>query len=113
MEIELAIGRSIYKINCAEGEEQKLLRLAERLNKKVNNLSLSFRGIDEKTLLVIAALEMQEKLENVATQKENSVNVNDDGLAQINEQDLYDALSDNLENIADYIEKLITKIRNY
>lgn len=104
MIVELPVGRSRYKITCAEGEEKKLLSLAARINKRVNDLSLTFRNADEKTLLLIAALDMQEALEN---------SIADDEEEKLNQQDLYEAVSDNMDNIAEYIEKLITKIQNY
>jgi cell division protein ZapA len=107
MIIELPIGRSRYKITCEEGEEKKLLRLAESLNQRINNLSLSLRNADEKTLLVIAALAMEEELEN------NGDHDNEEETHKLNDQDLYEAVSDNMENISNYIENLITKIQNY
>jgi cell division protein ZapA (FtsZ GTPase activity inhibitor) len=103
MIIELAVGRSRYKITCAEGEEEKLLRLAANLNTRVNKLSLSFRGVDEKTLLLIAALSLEEEIEKLSEEENNN----------LNDQDVYEAVSDNMDNIAGYIEKLITKIQNY
>jgi cell division protein ZapA (FtsZ GTPase activity inhibitor) len=107
MTIELPIGRSCYKITCGEGEEKKLLRLAENLNKRVNDLSLSLRGADEKMLLVIAALSLEEELEKI------SGSYDDEMENKLNDQDLYEAISDNMENITDYIEKLISKIQAY
>jgi cell division protein ZapA (FtsZ GTPase activity inhibitor) len=56
MNIEIPIGKSRYKINCEEGQKEKLRRLAERLNKRVNSLSLEMKNVDEKTLLAISAL---------------------------------------------------------
>ena len=107
MIIELPIGRSRYKITCEEGEEKKLLRLAEKLNQRINNLSLSLRNADEKTLLAIAAMSMEEELEN------HGDHDNEEETHKLNDQDLYEAVSDNMENISNYIENLITKIQNY
>jgi cell division protein ZapA (FtsZ GTPase activity inhibitor) len=107
MTVELNIGKSCYKINCAESEKEKLLHLANKLNERVNTLSINFRGVDEKTLLVITALmleaELSEKTDTKTTKEESN----------LNDEDLYNAVSDSMENVADYIEKLGKKIQNY
>ncbi len=96
--IEIAIGKSKYLIPCHESEQQNLIDAAARLNERVNKLSFSLRGVDEKTLLVIAALsvEMGSKVDPV-----NS---------EISERDVFDAVSESMENVATYLEKLIGKI---
>jgi cell division protein ZapA (FtsZ GTPase activity inhibitor) len=112
--IEIPIGKSLYKISCQEAEKEKLLRLAESLNKRVNSLSLQMKNTDEKTLLAISALLIEEELEknnNKTSSKDSDEETSED--SGINEQDLYDAVSDNMENISDYIEKLSKKIQNY
>lgn len=107
MIIELPVGKSRYSITCAEGEQEKLLQLGEKLNRRVNNLSLSLKNADEKTLLVISALMMEEELENSEDSGDEDEN------NKLSDQDIYDAVSDNMENICNYIEKLINKIQNY
>ena len=107
MTIELPIGKSRYKINCLESEKEKLFHLAEKLNRRVNNLALSLKNADEKTLLVISALMMEEELEHADDHHDSESD------KKLNDQDLYDAVSDNMENISTYIEKLISKIQNY
>src|SRR3989338_755841 len=106
MMVELPICKSLYKITCETSEKEKLLYLAAKLNKRVNELSLSLKNADEKTLLVIAALTLEEELEH------NDISEQEDE-EKLNEQDMYDAVSENMENIADTIEKLIVKIQNY
>ncbi len=105
MNIEIPIGKSRYKINCEEGQKEKLLRLAERLNKRVISLSLEMKNVDEKTLLAISALMIEEELENKKGTREDE--------SEINDEDIYDAVSDNMENVAEYIEKLTKKIENF
>lgn len=108
MVIEIAVGRSSYQINCAEGEKEKILQLANKLNQRVNRLSLQMKNADEKTLLVIAALMSEEEAENKVPNDDA-----DDEPAQLNEQDIYDAVSENMENVADFVEKLTKKIQDY
>lgn len=107
--IEISIGKSKYKIQCPEEESEKLLRLAERLDERVNNLAINLKNVDEKTLLVIAALMAEDDSESANT----SVAANNN-LAQekINDEDMYIAIAENIENVAEYIEKLAKKIEN-
>ncbi len=108
--MKIAVGKSTYIINCDKKDEEKLLRLAEKLNNRVNDLALDLKNADEKTLLVIAALNLEEELENTASLRESG---DEDDREKINEQDIYDAVTENMENVADYIEKLTNKIKNY
>lgn len=107
MLVEFPIGRSFYKINCEEDQKENVLRLASRLNQRVNKLSLNLHSVDEKTLLVTSALMIEEELESL----DSSRNADDE--QSFNEQDLYDAVSENMENVADYVESLTKKIKNY
>ena len=111
MTVELSIGKSIYKINCEESEKEKIVRLSARVNQRVNELALDFKNCDEKTLLVIAALTIEEELETA----EKKAPSDDDTYEEqkFNEQDVYDAVSDTMENVTDYVEKMIKKIQNY
>ena len=109
--IQLSIGRSSYKITCQEEEREKLLQLAARLNSRVNELAISLKNADEKTLLVITALTIENELNN--KEKEEIDNDIDNEQAKINDEDIQDAVSENIENIAEYVEKLTNKIRNY
>lgn len=105
--VEIYIGKSQYKIACKDAEKEKLLELSKSLNERVNRLSLSLKNADEKTLLVIAALMIEEELN-----KKNNEDESDEE-PKLNDQDMYDAISENMENVADYIEKLSQKIGNY
>lgn len=120
MIVEISVGKSSYKINCAEKERKKILNFATRLNQRVNELTLQLgQGHDEKNILVITALMMEEEIEKLRSAviseeksiaEEASKQSAEDSLT---EQDVYDAVSENMENVADYVEKLINKIRSY
>lgn len=110
MILELQIGKSQYKITCAESEKSKLLHLAKKLNERLNRLSINFKNADEKTLLAISALMIEEELEQ---EKLDQFQGDSDQSSSDKDQDIYDAVSENMENISDYIEKLSKKIQNY
>ncbi len=121
--VEFFIGKSKYKIECPASEQNKLQNLAQKLNERVQKLAQNFSGADEKTLLVITALMLEEAVESSAashstnTSKNNSENNSRDNHAddeeKLSEDDIYDAISENIENVADYVEKLAKKIDHY
>ncbi len=61
--LEIYVGKSKYTINCQDGEKEKLRNLSDKLNKRVNELSLKIRGADEKTILMLSAITIEEELE--------------------------------------------------
>ncbi|MBP7710489.1 MAG: cell division protein ZapA [Rickettsiales bacterium] len=102
--IELPIGKSNYQISCKQSEQEKLSHLAEKLNKRLNRLGSKIQDADEQTLLAVTALMLEGELE----QAENS-----DEVAKLNDEDMQEAVSETMENIADYVEKLTKKIESY
>lgn len=104
MIFEISIGNSTYKINCDFAEEEKLQKLANNLNKRIKNLSLYEKNADEKTLLAITALLLQEELleKKISNQSQ-----------PLKDEELYAAISDNIESVAQYLEKLTKKIENF
>jgi hypothetical protein len=54
---------------------------------------------------------MEEELQNSVGK--NTVNEKPAPTEEISDRDIYDAVSENMENISDYIEKLTKKIRDY
>jgi cell division protein ZapA (FtsZ GTPase activity inhibitor) len=118
MVVEVSIGKSSYKINCNEKEREKVLHYAARLNQRVNELSLSLgQGSDEKDILAIAGLMMEEEIERLEEEKVVAENVaqahKQKNQQSLSEKDIYDAVSENMENVADYVEQLTKKIQNY
>lgn len=111
MIIEIPVGKSRYKITCEESEKERLELLGKKLDKRVNQLAAQMKYTDEKTLLVITALMIEEELEHPSTNKQNSGDNEDE--EKLTEEDVYTAVSENMENVARYIEKLTTKIQHY
>lgn len=102
MIINLSILNSRYKINCAAEDEEKILNLAQLLNERLRDLESKMKTSDEKTLLVIAALSLQDQ-----------INAGDDEKQSVEKEELYTRLSENIENVTDYIEQITNKISNY
>ncbi|MSP34030.1 MAG: cell division protein ZapA [Rickettsiales bacterium] len=110
--IEIAVGRSKYKIDCPENEKNKLLHLAVKLDERIKTSFNNLQNIDERTLLLITALTLEDELESKSQATIEITNKNIP-TEKIDDSDMYAALTENIENIAEYIEKLAKKIENY
>lgn len=112
--VEIVVGKTKYKIECEASEKERLLRLADNLNKRVTNIAGSMGNTDEKTILIIASLILEAELED-----KKSVEINDKKTEtsiithNASEEDIHNALIDNMKNITQHIDKLANKIRNY
>lgn len=113
--LNLAIGKSKYTVDCVEGEEDKIINLAKKLNERVNNLALSIRTADEKTILMLCALTVEEELENAKNHNNifdtDNSEIADDVEQKISEKDIEDAVAMQIEATADYIQTLVKKIK--
>ena len=127
--LNIAIGKSKYAINCDDGEEDKIIALAEKLNKRVNKMSLVARAADEKTILMLCALTIEEELESANNSDgifakkdfENNFDNNeakilnqnlDENKYQISQEELEHSVAMQIETTANYIQKLTKKIEN-
>jgi cell division protein ZapA (FtsZ GTPase activity inhibitor) len=98
MTVEIKIGKKLYNLACADDEKEKILKLAERLNQRLQELAKSLKIADEKMLLVMAALTLEEELNSITEEKFSA-------------EEMFNSISDNIDNITSYIEKLTTKIQ--
>jgi len=101
---EVRIGYSNYKIECPKNEVEQLHQVSSKLDLKFRELSKQLKTFDEKTILVYLALMLEAELA-----KKNNIKPNNES----QEDDIYDAVSENIENISQLIEKLTAKIANY
>ncbi len=102
--VELNIGRSKYKIECPQSEENKLLNLAAKMDERVKNLAQNFKNVDEKTLLVISSLMMEDEIESCKKPQT--------GTSQDVDK-IYESLTHTIENMTQNIERLTRKVESY
>lgn len=67
--IEIEVGKSRYKIRCRPEEQDRLFALAKKLNERVNQIALSSREGEERTLLIMLALLLEDELEELKISK--------------------------------------------
>lgn len=112
--LELYVGKSRYTIDCQENEKEKIITLASKLNERVNKLSLQMRDADEKTILMLCAVMMEEELQSNPSLK-NKQSDKDPQNSQQSLESKHEAekiIAKNMEDISIYIENLANKIKN-
>jgi cell division protein ZapA (FtsZ GTPase activity inhibitor) len=107
--IEILIGKSQYSIDCKPQEREKLTYLSRKLSARIARLSAKLKDADDKTLLIMAALIAEDELEK---KLESSI-LEDEEEEKISDNDLYDAIAENMENITTHLEKLTEKIKDF
>lgn len=65
--INVTINGRQYRMACEEGQEARLLRLAESLETRINNLRGKFGEIGDQRLTVMAALMVADELTDATT----------------------------------------------
>lgn len=106
MILKLAVGKKIYKVKCQESEKEKLIKIAKIVNRKLNLLAMNMKDSDEKTIMFMTALMIQEELEQ---EKDHNAAISNN----ISDDDLYDAMCNNIKNITNYVKSLTKTIKDY
>ena len=104
MIIEIAVGNQKYKLNCQVNEANDVIEFADRLDQRVKELQQNIKNASDAHYLVIAGLMLEKEL------REQNQNHQQQIANLYTEDDLYEAISEQMENVVSYIEQLITKI---
>ncbi len=110
--LEIYIGKSKYTIDCEESQRDKITNLASHLNERVNNLSLKMRSADEKTILMLCCVMIEEELEDLKNLKSSPHN-NQNERESLNKENEQQNISKSIQNATLRIENLANKIKNY
>lgn len=107
MIIEVRIANKKYQLNCQAQEQGKILEYADLLDQRIVELKEDLTDVGNENLLVIAGIMLEKELQ------EKKYLLQDEQKQQLyNEDDLYDALSEQMDNITAFIEKISKKIEN-
>jgi cell division protein ZapA (FtsZ GTPase activity inhibitor) len=110
MIVEIKVNKSLYKVECSEIEKNKIINNANKLDYRINKLTQVLGNVDEKTLLILNSLMMQEEINNLIAHK-NSKETSSDNV--FSEDEMLDEISQNIDNINSYIEKLTNRVLDY
>ena len=68
-QVTIAVGGRQYSLVCGDGEEHQLQRLAEVVDKKVEDLSSTLGRISENRMLLMASLLIADELMDLKTRQ--------------------------------------------
>lgn len=69
---EISIHGKRYVFACADGEEQRLMTLGERLNARITDLATAMGGIGAERLFLAAALSLVDELDEAQSQVQSA-----------------------------------------
>jgi cell division protein ZapA len=115
--VEFIIRNKKYNIACGDGEEARIVKLAENLNVRVDAISKTFGSASDSIVLAITALMMEDEIKALKDGK----NIGNSNIPQpqpkaVSEEDQADkvnqALINAIEPITKYIENLANKLES-
>ena len=104
MILEVLIGGNKYKLECRPEESEIILECAERLDHRIQELQKNIENVSNSHLLVIAGLMLEQEL------IERNQEFIEEKKQLYTEDELYEAMSEQMDNVADYIQKISKKI---
>ena len=114
--VSININGRKYALGCEDGEEERLLRLGQKLDDRVNSMADQFGQIGDLRLMVMAGITMLDELEDVNTSLDIEVDKRVDDLREENAQALKLAdrtetnATDSLLHAAERIERLAARL---
>lgn len=107
--VEFTIRNKKYNISCDNGEEPRIIRLANNLSSRVEGISGNFVGASDSVVLAMAALMMEDEI-NVLKESKNVANQSVPAQDSADKVNL--ALINAIEPITQYIENLANKLES-
>jgi len=114
--VSLEINGRKYAMGCEDGEEERLLRLGQKLDDRVTQMANQFGQIGDLRLLVMAGITMMDEVEDTMENMETRVDTRAAGLRKErdnalqasvdNEAEAANALSAAAKRIKDLAAKL-------
>lgn len=68
-QVSVTINGRTYRLSCEDGEEQRLLQLADLVNSRVSEFVNAFGQVGENRLLLLAALRVADELLDLREKK--------------------------------------------
>jgi len=114
--VSLNVNGRKYSMGCEDGEEDRLMRLGQKLDDRVNQMANQFGQIGDVRLLVMAGITMLDELEDANNNIENVVDSRIGSLRAENSQVIAELgrtenkALENLMGAAQRVEKLAAKL---
>ena len=105
--VNLVVNKKSFQLSCDEGDEGRLEDLAAALNKRLNDIAVHAPGSGDSTLMVMAALMMQDELgDGTKTAEKLESSIPSGSLPRDHERTVINAL----DSVSEYIENLALKL---
>lgn len=114
--VNLNINGRAYGLGCEDGEEERLMRLGQRLDNRVSEMAHQFGQIGDLRLLVMAGITLLDELEDVSGRIDSEVEKQVGDIKSENEQatrsrqESEAAAAESLMSAAERIEKLAQRL---
>lgn len=108
--IQFTLASKHYEIVCGEGEQQRILSLADSLNQRINNLSKSFSSASDNMLIAVTALMMEDEIGSLKEEVASAKTVVQAPPLHANDDAIHHAIADAIEPIAETLETLASAL---
>ena len=114
--VSISVNGRRYALGCEDGEEERLARLGQKLDDRVNSMADQFGQIGDLRLMVMAGITMLDELEDMNTAVDTEVDKRVLDLRKKNEEALRAAqvsdtkATESLLQAAERIERLAAKL---
>ncbi len=114
--VSININGRKYALGCEDGEEERLMRLGQKLDDRVNNMADQFGQIGDLRLMVMAGITMLDELDDMNKSVDAEV---DKRVVDLREENAFALKSasqsemqatDSLLNAAERIERLASRL---
>ena len=109
--IDFFLDKTKYKIQCPQDQKDKIIELSKKVNSKISRISKNIVNADEKTLLAICCLTIEDELQTLRKKNNNKIDENDE--EEKTTQNLLEDHIESMESINKKIEILIKKIDEF
>ncbi|MCB2082156.1 MAG: cell division protein ZapA [Hyphomicrobiales bacterium] len=101
--VDINLGSRTFQLACGEGQESHLKSLAKDLDKRVQELAGSIQTNSETLILVMAALMLQDELNELQEQAKS--------FEPPDTHDVDVAVAETLETVAEYVEAIAERVK--
>lgn len=114
--VSININGRKYALGCEDGEEERLMRLGQKLDDRVNNMADQFGQIGDLRLMVMAGITMLDELDDMNKSVDDEVDKRVEALRIENTHSIETAAkseiqaADSLVNAAERIERLARRL---
>jgi cell division protein ZapA len=108
--VSFVLRNKVYNIACDDGEEERIKKLADSLNNRLNEMSKNFGSASDNVILAFTAITMEDEIFSMKNAK-----ITHESLEKTPSADqqvaINNAIADTMEPITKYIEELAHLIK--